>query len=100
MDFIEAYNERINFFRSEVQDDDLLNISVGHFCLALMLTYLGYQNSENNKERAIKMFEVFKENFLIIKNNPLQPMKLRILFRIFYFFPKTSRWFVQTLNLK
>ena len=86
--FITAYKERIDFFKIR-KEIELKDFSRGHLCKALVLT-------SNNRNLTTKQKDivnsVFLENWQKIKYSKNVFFPLRILFLMFLFLPKFTRF--------
>lgn len=82
-DFIEAYDERINFF-IDTKEEDLEHCSRLQFCKSLILTYNNKQLSKDEKTSVISLFE---ENWRVLKKSPYIKIKYKALFEMFHIVP-------------
>lgn len=84
--FIEAYKERIDFFKN-LGEKELEEHSHAHFCKALLLSY---QNPALSLEQEKKINELFRLHWNWIKWSGNVPKYLKVLFLMFRFLPKTT----------
>jgi len=94
LDYLEAYEERIEFFR-EKGIEDLEDFSRGHFCKALLLTSGNPMLSVD--QRSI-VNEAFTSNWLKIRYSKYLPLRLRFLFYFFRIMPGFTLWLVNKLR--
>jgi glycosyltransferase involved in cell wall biosynthesis len=94
LDYIEAYEERIDFFKSNGVKE-LEDFSQGHLCKALLLT-------SNNKKLTSTQKNIvdatFLSNWQKIKHSKNVMLPLRILFFMFRFSPKTTLRLLNTVR--
>lgn len=81
--FMEAYDERIEFFR-ETQEKDLECCSHRQLCKSLLLTY---GSDFLIKEQRALVLQRYRENWKTLKQSDILPFKLRALFAGFNLFP-------------
>lgn len=86
LDFIEAYEERIDFFKTN-QIKDLEDNSRGHLCKAMLLTC---KNQMLTSEQKKIVNAIFFSNWLLIRYSRNVALPLRILFFMFRYFPKIT----------
>ena len=86
LDFIEAYKERIDFFKSNGVRE-LEDYSRGHLCKAMLLTC---NNPMLSSEQKNIVDATFLSNWQMIKYSENVALPLRILFFMFRFLPKTT----------
>lgn len=92
LDFIEAYEERIDFFKRN-GENDLEDFSRGHLCKAMLLLSANPMLSREQK----KIVDVtFQSNWKLIKCSGSVAIYLRVLFFIFRFVPNLA---IRLLNL-
>lgn len=94
LDFIEAYEERIDFFNTK-GEKDLEDYSRGHLCKAMLLTSNNPMLSEEQKEIVSRTFII---NWSLIKFSRFIPLHLRLLFFIYRFFPKMTKRLVSIVR--
>lgn len=87
LDFIEAYEERIDFFNTN-QIKDLEDFSRGHLCKAMLLISNNPMLSEEQKEIVNR---TFLNNWSLIKFSRFIPLHLRFLFFMYRYFPKNTK---------
>ena len=92
LDFIEAYEERIEFFKRNGAKD-LEDFSRGHLCKTMLLTS---KNSMLSSEQKEIVDATFLSNWKLIKCSENVAFSLRILFLLFRFLPKAT---LHLLNL-
>lgn len=83
LSFIEAYDERIKFFR-ETQEKDLEDCSHRQLCKSLLLTYCNDLLTEEQRSFVLKRY---RESWNTLKHSDILPFKLRMLFGGFNIFP-------------
>lgn len=83
LSFIEAYDERISFFR-ETQEKDLEDCSHRQLCKSLLLTYCNDLLTEEQRTFVLKRY---RESWNTLKHSDILPLKLRMLFWGFNLFP-------------
>lgn len=86
LDFIEAYNERIDFF-IENKDKNMEDFSRIHFCKALVLID---GNTLLSSEQKTIVNNAFTKNWKKIKKSKVLSISLRILFLLFTFSPNIT----------
>lgn len=94
LDFIEAYEERIDFFNTK-GEKDLVDYSRGHLCKAMLLTSNNPMLSEEQNEIVDK---TFLTNWSLIKYSRFIPLHLRVLFFMYRFFPKMTKRLVSFIR--
>lgn len=94
LDFIEAYEERIDFFNTK-GEKDLEDYSRGHLCKAMILTSNNPMLSEEQKEIVSR---TFINNVSLIKFSRFIPFHLRLLFFMYRFFPKMTKRLVSIVR--
>lgn len=83
LSFIEAYDERIKFFK-ETREKDLEDCSHRQLCKSLLLTY---SNDLLTEEQRALVLKRYRESWNILKHSDILPLKFRILFWGFNLFP-------------
>lgn len=87
-DFLEAYEERINFFVG-TEEEDLEHCSRLQLCKSMVLTYSN-QNLSDEERKIVK--SRFDENYRVISTSRYVPIYFKFLFFLFHFSPlATSR---------
>ncbi len=81
--FLEAYEERISFFKS-TGERDLEDYSRGHVCRAMVIAR-GNPNLSNEQKKIVMC--TFSENWKLIKNSPYIPNLWKVVFNAFTIFP-------------
>lgn len=94
LDFIEAYEERIDFFNKK-GEKDLGDYSRGHLCKAMLLTSNNPMLSEEQNEIVSR---TFINNWSLIKFSRFIPLHLRLLFFMYRFFPKMTKRLVSIVR--
>lgn len=89
MDFIDIYNERINYFKKR-NNIELLEGTYNRYCLVLMLTYSSCINSNKNKSNRKKILEIYKDNYTKIENSKYVSKKDKLLYKLFNISPKVT----------
>lgn len=92
--FLNAYNERIVFFK-EKGETDLEHISRWQVCKSLVLTY---SHPTHTKEDRKKIWTIFTENWMIIKQSPYIPVKYKLIYTLFSFSPSLFSWLLSRLR--
>lgn len=82
-DFLEAYEERINFFIS-TKEEDLEHCSRMQLCKSMVLSYSNPHLSK--EERKMVKFR-FDESYAVIANSKYIPITIKVLFRLFHHLP-------------
>jgi len=85
LDFMEAYEERIEFFKN-ISEKSMEDYSRMHFCKALLLTY---ENKMLTKEQRQYVYINFQKNWSNIKYSKYIPIHLKTLFYMFNIAPKS-----------
>ena len=83
LSFIEAYDERIKFFR-ETREKDLEDCSHRQLCKSLLLTYGCDLLTDEQRTLVLKRY---RESWNTLKHSDILPFKLRMLFGGFNIFP-------------
>jgi hypothetical protein len=86
LDFLEAYEERIEFFK-EKDEKSMEDFSRAHFCKALLLTT---NNKMLNPEQRQIVNSSFRENWKQIRFSQNINLSLRMLFLLFQISPKIT----------
>lgn len=81
--FLNAYNERIEFFK-EKGEQDLEHISRWQVCKSLVLTY---SHPAHTKDDRKTILGIFKENWTVIRKSPFIPAKYKLVYSLFSFSP-------------
>lgn len=85
-DFLEAYNERIQFF-VHTKEEDLEHCSRLQLCKALTLCY---SNSKLNKEERKVIIAYFKENWKELRYSPFISFFNKVIFFLFNSLPRVT----------
>lgn len=85
MDFIDIYNERINYFKKR-NNIELLEGTYNRYCLVLMLAYSSciYLNKNNVN----KILDIYKEIYKKVKKSKYLRARDKIMYKIFNISPK------------
>lgn len=94
LDFMDAYNERINFFK-RINEKSMEDYSRIHFCKALLLTY---NNNKLTKDQKILIINNFMKNWMQIKDSKVLKTSLKLLFNIFVLFPSQTTRIVNRIR--
>ena len=86
LDFMEAYNERIAFFKNN-GEKDMEDFSRIHYCKALLLTSAN-QLLTNDQKKLVQ--DAYSENYNKIKYCKIAGIPFLILFSMFRIFPKIT----------
>lgn len=86
LDFMEAYDERISFFRDN-DEKAMEDFSRIHYCKALLLTSANKMLA-NEQKKLVR--NTFLENYKVIKYSKIARPSFLILFAMFRFFPQTT----------
>ena len=83
--FIDAYKERITFFR-QTSERDLEECSHRQFCKALLLSYM---NPMSTKEQKQIILLRFRKSWNEIRHSSIVSLKLKLLLGLFNILPRT-----------
>ncbi len=93
-DFLEAYDERIDFFVQKAEVD-LEHCSRLQLCKAIVLTYCNKNISDAER---LKLKCVFEENWRVLRTSPYIERKYKLLFGGFHWFPAFASQMVATIH--
>lgn len=82
-DFLEAYEERINFFVG-IKEVDMEHCSRMQLCKSMVLSY---SNPHLSKEERQMIKTRFDESYKVISSSKYIPTTFKVLFRLFHHFP-------------
>lgn len=98
LDFIEAYTERIEFFDTK-DEVKLKNISIKEYCIRLMLYFIKLKNSQNNIKQSKFVFDLFKENYNLIRKEKFICIKEKIILMTFLYFPNVFSKIIKLMGV-
>lgn len=87
--FTDILEERIAFFE-EKNEQKLVRSSIERYLVILMLYYADWCCNKNIKNNPQILWQKFKENYKRLKTFRGTPMKLKLMFWLFYHFPRIS----------
>ena len=99
MDFIEIYNERINYFKKR-NNIELLEGTYNRYCLVLMLAYSSCIDSNKNKSNTNRLLDIYKENYIKIKKSKYVSVKDKVMYKIFNISPKLVGKIIRMIRKK
>lgn len=97
LDFIDAYNERMDFFKSR-DETVLYERSKELFCLSLMLTYIKCKRNRDNTNDKEEMFNIYKQQFKKLKHYKPVNLLYKLMFSLFYVSPNFCSYIVNFLR--
>ena len=99
LDFIEAYEERVQFFR-KMNIPQQIDISIKELSIRLMLCYIMCKSRRNNLNNTTELLQQFKQNYLKVYNSKFLHWKEKIILFIFNFLPDITALLVNKLRLR
>ena len=99
IDFIEAYNERLSFFKLK-NEIILYEKSIEKYCVVLMTFYMKCKKDPQNTNNLENIYASFCEKFKMIKNTKSVSWIRKLIFYIFKIFPNISSFLVLKLKLR
>lgn len=92
--YLDAYKERINFFRN-TKEEDLEHCSRLQLCKSMVLTYSNPNLSEEEKKMVKSQFD---ENYHVISSSKYVPISFKFLFLLFHFSPMVTSCLVKKVR--
>lgn len=93
-DFLDAYDERINFFVG-TKEEDLEHCSRLQLCKSMVLTYSNPNLSEEEKQMVKSQFD---ENYHVISSSKYVPISFKFIFLLFYVSPMMTSCLVKKVR--
>jgi glycosyltransferase involved in cell wall biosynthesis len=97
-DFIEILEDRIHFF--EDKEEELLELSWEHYCIALMLIYMKCRTDRFNRNNQEEMLSIFQLAYKRVIKNHITPLLYKLIFSIFYMAPNIFSKIIYGLHLR
>lgn len=98
LDFIDAYNERIEFFKQK-DERALVDNSIKELCIRLMTGYIRCKSDKNNKNDTKEIRRLYNEKFRILKISEIAVLEKTALI-IFRVCPNLTAFLDNTFNIR
>ncbi len=99
LDFLDAYNERIQYFREE-KSVQLVEISIKELCIQLMLCYIKCKGMKINTNNSSELLKKYKHYYSQITHSRCISAKEKMILFIFKLLPHSTAYLVNKLRLR
>jgi hypothetical protein len=97
-DFMEILYDRIHFF--EDKEEELLELSWEHYCIALMLIYMKCRTDRFNRNNQEEILSIFQFAYKRVIKNHITPLLYKLMISLFLMAPNLCSIIINRLQLR